>query len=113
MDARKYWLDYVERNGGLTEVSEKLDIPYPSLASVSNGQRGIGKAMAARMVAADASLDASVLIWVRPTKAYDKDAKKVPIKAALTSLGSGRYMAFGTLEQIANLVRKEIGRGGS
>lgn len=111
MNPRQYFLDYVERNGGLQAVSDNLGIPYPSLASVSNGSRGIGKAMAKRMVAADPSLDISVLVLVEQTK-RDKSARKVPIRSAITNLGAGRYMAFGTLEQIAKLIRKETERGG-
>ena len=112
MDARQYWLDYVERNGGLVAVSEKLDIEYPTLASVSNGHRGMGKSLVERIVKSDPSLDASILVWIKPIKPYDKAKKKTPMKAALTSVGSGRYMAFGTLEEITKLIWKEVGRGG-
>lgn len=68
MTPRLYWQDYVTRNGGVRAVSERLGIPYPTIASVCNGQRGIGHSLASRMVAADQSLDVTVLIWVRPTK---------------------------------------------
>lgn len=68
MDPRLYWQQYVTRTGGASAVAAKLDIPYPTIAAVCNGQRGIGLRLATRMAAADASLDPSVLVWVRPSK---------------------------------------------
>ena len=46
----------------------KLGIPYSTIAGVCNGTRGIGRDLAARMHRADQTLDASVLLWVRPIK---------------------------------------------
>jgi plasmid maintenance system antidote protein VapI len=68
MDARTYWNTYVDDNGGPTRVAGKLGIPYSTIAGVCNGTRGIGRDLAARMHRADQSLDASVLLWVRPIK---------------------------------------------
>lgn len=68
MDARTYWNTYVDDNGGPTKVAAKLCIPYSTIAGVCNGTRGIGRDLAARMHRADQSLDASVLLWVRPIK---------------------------------------------
>lgn len=65
MDARTYWKAYVASKGGPTKVAELLDIPYSTIAGVCNGSRGIGRDLAARMAAADPSLDASLLLWVR------------------------------------------------
>lgn len=66
MTPRDYWQSYVDRNGGLPAVADKLCIPYPTLYAVGMGRRGIGHRLADRMVKADPSLDATVLIWVRP-----------------------------------------------
>lgn len=66
MDPRSYWTDYVSRLGGPKRASEHLAIPYSTIAGVCNGSRGIGRDLARRMAAADSSLDASVLLWVRP-----------------------------------------------
>lgn len=66
---RAYWDSYVEKNGGPTGVSEKLDIPYPTIAGICNGNRGIGRKLAQRMAKADKKLDVNVLVWVTPTKA--------------------------------------------
>lgn len=68
MDARTYWNAYVEQKGGATKVAEHLGIPYSTIAGVCNGSRGIGRDLAARMSAADSSLDANLLLWVRPAK---------------------------------------------
>ena len=68
MDARTYWNTYVDDNGGPAKVAAKLAIPYSTIAGVCNGTRGIGRDLAARMHRADQSLDASVLLWVRPIK---------------------------------------------
>jgi plasmid maintenance system antidote protein VapI len=64
MTPREYWAHYVEANGGPTKVAERLGIPFPTIAAVCNGQRGIGKGLAQRMNQADPMLDASVLVWV-------------------------------------------------
>lgn len=67
MTPREYWSLYVETHGGAARVSERLHIPYSTIASVTNGQRGIGKALARRMKAKDPLLDESQLVWVTPS----------------------------------------------
>jgi hypothetical protein len=74
MDARDYWNHYVEANGGPVGVSEKLALPYSTIAGVCNGSRGIGHDLAKRMVVADPLLDLNKLIWVRPIAKPLKDA---------------------------------------
>lgn len=66
MTPRDYWNTYVEAAGGIPAVAERLGIPYPTLYAVSAGRRGIGHRLAELMAKADPSLDASVLVWVRP-----------------------------------------------
>jgi plasmid maintenance system antidote protein VapI len=73
MDARSYWKAYVDRTGGLRAVSERLGLPYSTVTSITNGHRGIGRDLAARIVEADSELDASVLVWVRPTQTVCND----------------------------------------
>lgn len=68
MDARNYWLEYVNRCGGLKATAEKLQSPYQTIASITNGHRGIGRELAQRFAAADPMLDATRLIWVRATQ---------------------------------------------
>lgn len=68
MDARDFWMHYVNQHGGPSGVSARLGIPYPTIAAVCNGNRGIGHALAKRMAQADPMLDASRLVWVRPIK---------------------------------------------
>jgi hypothetical protein len=84
MDAREYWDDYVKRAGGLLAVSERLGIPYSTIACICNGSRGIGHRLAQRMVASDPGLDVDKLIWVRPNR-----VERPPI-AVVTPLASGR-----------------------
>jgi hypothetical protein len=67
-EARAYFTDYVRRQGGLYAAAKKLKTPYSSLAAIANGGRGIGYALADRFCRADRTLDASLLVWVRPTK---------------------------------------------
>lgn len=66
---RAYWDAYVAGNGGAKGVSDRLSIPYPTIAGICNGNRGIGRGLARRMVEADPGLDANVLLWVAPIKA--------------------------------------------
>ncbi len=68
MDPRTYLKNYVAKHGNLPAVAERLGIPYQTIAAVCSGQRGIGHKLAQRMVEADPSLDASVLVWVRPLR---------------------------------------------
>lgn len=72
MNPRSYWQAYVDRFGSMAAVAERLGVPYPTVYAVCKGQRGIGRALAARMAAADSSLDASVLIWVRAFEACER-----------------------------------------
>lgn len=64
MNARAYWNQYVELNGGPVGVAEKLRIPYSTIAGICNGSRGIGRATARRMTDADPTLDPAKLVWV-------------------------------------------------
>jgi len=64
MTPREYWNSYVELHGGAASVSKRLGIPYPTIASICNGSRGIGRVTARRMVEADPMLDSSMLLWV-------------------------------------------------
>lgn len=66
MDPRTYFENYVDKHKPLANVAARLGIPYSTIAAVCNGQRGIGHKLAQRMVKADPTLDASVLVWVRP-----------------------------------------------
>lgn len=66
MGARAYWLSYVEQHGGRKAVAERLGTPYATIAAITNGQRGIGRALADRFAQHDPSLDRNRLIWVRP-----------------------------------------------
>ena len=68
-DPIAYWLAFVERKGGLPAVVGLTGVPYSTLACISNGHRGIGRKLAARLQAATGGeLDASRLVWVTPTK---------------------------------------------
>lgn len=71
-DGREYLRAYISRFSNLVAVASHLGIPYPTFASVCNGTRGIGHDLALRMAAADPSLDASILVWVRPLKAGEQ-----------------------------------------
>ena len=69
MNPRKYLLKYVNANGGPSGSARALNIPYPTMASICNGNRGIGKDLASRMQkASNNELDSNVLIWVKKTK---------------------------------------------
>lgn len=72
MNERPFWESYVAANGGPTGVSEKLGIPYSTIAGVCNGSRGIGRELAKRMAEQDPLLDATRLVWVRPHADDDK-----------------------------------------
>jgi plasmid maintenance system antidote protein VapI len=69
MDPRAYWAHYVDVNGGPARVSERLGIPFSTIAAVSNGTRGIGKDLAQRLHQADPMLDPKTLVWVTRNKA--------------------------------------------
>ena len=75
MDPRDYICQYIDRHGGPKGASERLGIPYPTIASVRNGHRGISRGLAERMAKADASLDPKILVWVKPTKS-DADTRE-------------------------------------
>lgn len=66
MDPRLYWKTYVKRHGGVPATAKHLGLPYSTVASVTNGTRGIGRDLALRMAEADPLLDPSVLFYVRP-----------------------------------------------
>jgi len=68
MDPRTYFENYVAKHDGQAAAARHLGIPYQTIAAVCSGQRGIGHKLAQRMVEADPSLDASVLVWVRPLR---------------------------------------------
>lgn len=89
MTPRQYWNSYVKKLGRPARVAEHLGIPFPTIAAVCNGRRGIGRSLATRMAAADPSLDESVLVWVEAiphavgvlaSKPAKKSAKKAPKK---------------------------------
>lgn len=96
MNARAYWNQYVELNGGPVGVAEKLRIPYSTIAGICNGSRGIGRATAKRMATADPTLDPAKLVWVTaedrppgaggtvlPVVEPDPDASRiVPVESA-------------------------------
>lgn len=73
-DPRAYWLKYVSDKGGPAKVAEAMGIPYPTIAAVCNGSRGIGHDLAERMAKADPMLDPMVLVWVRPDPKNGKAA---------------------------------------
>ena len=62
--ARDYFLRYVERKGGVNALSVDSGIPYPTLACVCNGNRGIGRHLANSLVKYDAKLDMGKLLQV-------------------------------------------------
>ena len=69
MSERDYLNAYIERNGGVAATAARLGMPYPTLAAIKNGTRGISPKTAQKMAAADPLLDASRLVWIRQTKA--------------------------------------------
>lgn len=76
MTPREYWSLYVEQNGGLPAIADKTGVPYSTLAAVTNGQRGIGKALAQRLKDADPLIDATRLVWVQPIREHGADQLK-------------------------------------
>jgi hypothetical protein len=68
MDARAYWNEYVDRNGGVKGVADRLATPYQTIASITSGHRGIGQKLVERFVARDPLLDPNKLIWVRASR---------------------------------------------
>jgi hypothetical protein len=69
MDPRQYFLALVETAGGLPAAAKSWGIPYPTLAAIANGGRGISKRMAQRIeVGTNGLADPSRLVWVQPTK---------------------------------------------
>jgi plasmid maintenance system antidote protein VapI len=72
MNPRSYWQAFAARFETVADLAEHLGVPYPTVYAVCKGQRGIGRALAERMVAADPTLDVNVLVWVRAGKAGDE-----------------------------------------
>lgn len=69
MNGRDYINKYVDKYGGLRATSKKLGVPYPSLAAIINGTRGIGKNMALRLEKGSrGELDPKNLVWIKQTK---------------------------------------------
>lgn len=69
MKPRKYLLTYVKDAGGIPAAASKLKLPYPTLAAICNGTRGISRGMAERMAKASSGLlDPTILVWVTATK---------------------------------------------
>jgi hypothetical protein len=68
MDARTYWYEYLARNGGVKGVADRLATPYQTIASITNGHRGIGPRLVERFVARDPMLDPNKLIWIRANR---------------------------------------------
>jgi hypothetical protein len=69
INPRARWDAYVARKGGVKAVSEALGIPYPTIACITNGSRGIGHRLANRMASrSNGELDAEWLVWVRPIR---------------------------------------------
>lgn len=66
MTPREYLLAYIDQHGGVGSTALRLGMPYPTLAAIKNGTRGISPKTARKMVAADPLLDANRLVWVRP-----------------------------------------------
>lgn len=67
MDPREPLLRYVETCEGRPQASEKLGIPYSTLAAICNGTRGVGKDLAQRIEERSGGvLKAEQLIWIRP-----------------------------------------------
>ena len=66
MEPRTYWNRYVDQHGGVGPTAARLGVPYSTIAGVSNGSRGVGRKLAARMAAADPLLDAGRLALIGP-----------------------------------------------
>lgn len=69
MDEREYLRAYLATLGSVPKAAEKLGIPYPTLAGVLSGYKGVGRDLAERLqVASNDFLDANRLVWIRPTR---------------------------------------------
>ena len=69
MDEREYLRSYLETLGTVPKAAERLGIPYPTLAGVLSGYKGVGRNLAERLEAASNHyLDANRLIWIRATR---------------------------------------------
>src|SRR3546814_14580372 len=64
MDPRSYWNHYVSQHGGPAGTARRLGIPFQTIASICNGNRGIGRKTARRMAEQDTLLDEKILLWV-------------------------------------------------
>lgn len=71
MTPREYWSAYVEQSGGTAALALRAGIPYSTLQSVTNGSRGIGKALARKLKASDPLVDEKQLVWVAPVAANE------------------------------------------
>jgi hypothetical protein len=69
MDEREYLRAYLSTLGSVPQAAEKLGIPYPTLAGVLSGYKGVGRNLAERLqLASNNFLDANRLVWIRPTR---------------------------------------------
>lgn len=69
MDPRQHLEAAVEKHGGVAPAARAWGIPYPSLRGVVSGWRGVSRKQAAKWAAlAGGELDASLLVWIRPTR---------------------------------------------
>lgn len=68
MTPRDYLNTYIANHGGVPATASRLGMPYPTLAAIQNGTRGISPKTAKKMAEADPLLDANKLVWIRPTK---------------------------------------------
>ena len=69
MDGRQHLEAAIAKHGGMTPASKAWGIPYPSLAAVVRGWRGVSRKQAAKWAAqAGGDLDASLLVWIRATR---------------------------------------------
>lgn len=75
MDGRQHLEAAIARHGTTADAARAWGIPYQSLRGVVSGWRGVSRAQAAKWAAsANGELDASLLIWIRPTRQALKKA---------------------------------------
>lgn len=69
MDPRLHLQAFIDAQGGLPAAAKALNTEYQTLRGIHKGWRGVTREMAAKWAAASGGLlDASVLIWIRPTR---------------------------------------------